>query len=41
MKKFNMVEGRELGKLLNKIENYWLENNFTIDIENIKKIFKF
>ena len=41
MKEFNLVEGKELGRALKKIENYWLENSFNIDIKNIKKIFKF
>jgi len=41
MKEFNLVEGKELGRALKKIENYWLENSFNIDIKNIKKKFKF
>ena len=41
MKELNLAEGKELGQALKKIENYWLENSFNIDIKNIKKIFKF
>ena len=38
---FKLVEGKELGKALKKIEKHWIENSFVIDEKEIKNIFKF
>ena len=35
-----MQEGETLGKVLNIIENEWLDNNFQISDERVKEIIK-
>ena len=38
MEKYNVLEGRELGKKLKIIEEVWTNNNFQISEKEIKKI---
>ncbi len=38
IKKFNVPEGKEVGKNLKLIENMWLENNFKISEDQVKKL---
>ena len=40
MKKFNIPEGKKIGYNLKLIENHWLENEFKITEDQIKKIIK-
>ncbi len=40
MKKFNLSEGKKIGENLKLIEELWIENNFKINDEQIKKIIK-
>jgi tRNA nucleotidyltransferase/poly(A) polymerase len=37
LKNLGYKSGYELGKKLNKIENEWIENNFTLDKKNLEK----
>ena len=39
MEKYNIKEGKELGKKLKYLENLWVENNFKITDKEIDKIF--
>ena len=36
--KFNYKEGKELGKKLKEIEDFWVENSFKISDQELKKI---
>ena len=38
MEKYNMSEGKELGNKLNKIEEFWTNNNFQISEEEVQKL---
>ena len=38
MSKYNIPEGKEIGLKLKKIENKWVENNFTISEKEVEKI---
>ena len=38
MQKFNLKEGKELGKKLKDIEEFWLNNSFSINEKQIEKI---
>ena len=38
MQKFNLKEGKELGKKLKDIEKFWLNNSFSINKKQIEKI---
>ena len=38
MKKYNLIEGKELGNKLKEIELYWVKNNFQISDEEVDKI---
>ena len=38
MEKYNVLEGRELGKKLKIIEEVWVNNNFQISEKEIEKI---
>ena len=38
MEKYNMSEGKELGNKLNKIEEFWTNNNFQISEEEVRKL---
>ena len=40
MTKYNIVEGRELGKKLKMIEELWVENDFQISEKEVQKIIK-
>ncbi len=40
MKKFNLTEGKKVGENLKFIEDSWIENNFEINDDEIKKIIK-
>ncbi len=40
MEKFNLKEGKELGEKLKKIEDYWINNSFSIKDKEIEKIVK-
>ena len=40
MKKYNILEGRELGDKLRAIEEVWINNNFQISEKEIEKIVK-
>jgi poly(A) polymerase len=40
IEKFNYKEGKELGKKLKEIEEFWIENLFEISDEQLKKIIK-
>ena len=40
MKKYNINEGKELGKKLKEIEEIWVENNFKISDKEVDKIIK-
>ena len=40
MQKFNLKEGRELGKKLKDIEEFWLNNSFSINEKQIEKIIR-
>ena len=37
IEKYSLKEGRELGRKLELLENIWIENNFNISEEEIKK----
>ena len=38
MEKYNISEGRELGIKLKEIEQVWMNNNFYISDEDVKKV---
>ncbi len=38
MEKYQLQEGKELGKKLELIEEVWVDNNFSISEKEIKKI---
>ena len=38
IEKFNYKEGKELGKKLKEIEDFWVENSFKISDQELKKI---
>ena len=38
MKKYNIVEGKELGNKLKKLEELWINNNFEINEKEVEKI---
>ena len=38
MSKYNIPEGKEIGLKLKKIENKWVENNFTISEKEVEKL---
>ena len=38
MEKYNILEGKELGKKLKAIEEVWVNNNFKISDKEIQKI---
>ena len=38
MKKYNILEGRELGLKLKALEEVWTNNNFQISDQEVKKI---
>jgi len=40
MQKFNLKEGKELGKKLKDIEEFWLNNSFSINEKQIEKIIR-
>ena len=40
MQKFNLKEGKELGKKLKVIEEFWLNNSFSINEKQIEKIIR-
>ena len=40
MQKFNLKEGKELGKKLKDIEEFWLNNSFLINEKQIEKIIR-
>ena len=40
MKKFDIPQGKKLGKNLKLIEDYWLNNNFEISDKELEKIIK-
>ena len=40
MKKFSIPEGKKIGELLKIIENIWIENDFKITEEEIKRVVK-
>ena len=40
MTKYNAKEGRELGQKLKYLENLWVENNFKISDQEVKKVFQ-
>ena len=39
MEKYNVKEGRELGRKLKYLENLWVENSFKISDREVEKIF--
>ena len=40
IKKYGIPEGEKIGKILEAVENYWINNNFKITDEEIEKIIK-
>ena len=40
IQKYGLKEGKELGQLLNKLEDYWIKNHFKISSKDIDKILK-
>ena len=38
MKKYNIIEGKELGNKLKKIEELWVNNSFNISENEVQKI---
>ena len=39
MEKYNLKEGKELGKKLKYLENLWVENSFNISKKEVDKAF--
>jgi hypothetical protein len=40
MQKFHLKEGKELGKKLKDVEEFWLNNSFSINEKQIEKIIR-
>jgi len=38
MTKYNIPEGKDLGLKLKKIENKWIDNNFTISEKEVEEL---
>ena len=40
IEKFNYKEGKELGAKIKEIEQFWIENSFSISDQELKKLIK-